>query len=322
VRLSQRRPRYAVAERLADPLCAGVTSSQRTPLEGTDLALYAATVFVWGTSWIAIRGQLGVVAPEVSVLWRFMLAAAVMAAFALWRGERLRGYPAALHLRFAGTGVLLFCANFVLFYYGGLTVPSGLLAVVFSLASVMNLLLAAVLLGNRIEPRVASGGIVGFVGIGLLFWPQIASVGFDRAAFAGLGLCVAGTLSFCLGNMLTSTIQRRGVPVMASTAWGMIYGVVALLTLCLVLGHAFIIEPTWRYLSSLAYLATGASVVAFGCYLTLLSRIGAARAAYATVLFPIVALAISTAVEGYRWTLPAVAGAALALLGNLLVLRR
>jgi drug/metabolite transporter (DMT)-like permease len=291
-------------------------------LEGTDLLLYGATVLVWGTSWIAIRAQLGVVSPEVSVLWRFVLAAALMVAFALWRGERLGGYSAGLHLRFAGTGLSLFCVNFVLFYYGGLTVPSGLLAVVFSLASVMNLVLGAVLLGNRIEPRVAAGGVVGFAGIGLLFWPQIAASGFDRGALVGLAFCVAGTLSFCLGNMLTSTIQRRGVPVMASTAWGMLYGVLALLALCLVQGHAFIIEPTWRYLWSLLYLATGASVIAFGCYLTLLKRIGAARAAYATVLFPIVALAISTAVEGYRWTVPAAAGAVLALLGNVLVLRR
>ena len=187
-----------------------VTTSPRAPLAGIDLALYAATVIVWGTSWIAIRAQLGVVAPEVSVLWRFMLAAALMVAFALWRGERLGGYAPTMHLRFAGTGLLLFCANFVLFYYGGLTVPSGLLAVVFSLASVMNLVLGAALLGNHIEPRVAAGGVVGFAGIGLLFWPQIAGVGFDRAAFVGLGLCIAGTLSFCLGNMLTSVIQRRG----------------------------------------------------------------------------------------------------------------
>jgi drug/metabolite transporter (DMT)-like permease len=307
----------------AAPIAGPAAAARASPrLQRTDLVLYGATVFVWGTSWIAIRAQLGTVAPEVSVLWRFALAAPLMLAFAAWRGERLAGYSGADHARFAGTGVLLFCANFVLFYHGGLTIPSGLLAVVFSLASVLNLVLGALLLGNRVEPRVAAGGVVGFAGIGLLFWPQIAGAGVDHAALVGLGFCVGGTLSFCLGNMLTSVIQRRGVPVMASTAWGMVYGVAALLALCLAQGHAFAFEWTPRYVAGLVYLATGASVVAFGCYLTLLKRIGAARAAYATVLFPLVALAISTAVEGYRWTLFAVIGAALALLGNVLVLRR
>ncbi len=67
-------------------------------------------------------------------------------------------------------------------------------------------------------------------------------------------------------------------------------------------GHAFMIEPTARYVGSLLYLALIGSVLAFACYLTLLGRIGADRAAYATVMFPVVALAVSTIVEGYRWT--------------------
>jgi drug/metabolite transporter (DMT)-like permease len=290
-------------------------------LERTDLALYAATVFFWGTSWIALRAQLGVVAPEVSILWRFALAALVMWAWVAWRGDRLR-YPASDHLRFLGTGLCLFSSNFILFYYGGLTVPSGLLAVVFSLASIFNLLLGAVLLRQRIEPRVALGALIGAAGIGLLFWPEITGSGFDTGALTGLALCVGGTVFFCLGNMVSTIVQRRGVPLLPANAWGMSYGVMILAALSLVRGHAFIIEPTARYLGSLVALAIGASVIAFACYLTLLRRIGAARAGYSTVLFPIVALAISTLVEGYAWTALAALGVALALLGNILVLTR
>src|SRR3954467_5112474 len=109
-------------------------------LRGRDIAAYAATVLFWGTSWIALRAQLGIVPPEVSIFWRFLVAAGLMWAWVAWRGERMR-FPAANHLRLAGTGLCMFSANFTLFYYGGISVPSGLLSVVFSLASIVNLLL-------------------------------------------------------------------------------------------------------------------------------------------------------------------------------------
>lgn len=286
-----------------------------------DLALYATTVFFWSTSWIAIRSQLGVVAPEVSILWRFCLAVIVMWAWVFWRGDPVR-FAAQDHVRFAATGLFLFSLNFTLFYYGGLTVPSGLLSVVFSLASIFNLVLGAIFLRQPIERQVALGALVGAVGIGFLFWPEIVRAGFDHGALVGLALCIVATLCFCLGNMVSTVIQRRGIPLLSANAWGMTYGVAILVTISLARGHAFIIEPTAKYLVSLVFLAIGASVIAFASYLTLLRRIGAARAGYATVLFPIFALAISTLVEGYVWTPLAILGVALALAGNVLVLRR
>ena len=241
----------------------------------------------------------------------------------LWaaaRGDTL-AYPAADHRRFAAAGALMFSSNFVLFLYGGQYLPSGLLAVVFSLVSILNLLLGAAFLGQPIMPRVAVGGVLGAAGIALLYSPQIAG-GFERGALLGLAFCLAGTLSFCAGNLVSTAIQRRGVPLLAATAWGMTYGVAALAAIVLVRGQPLAVEWTPRYLGATLYLALFASVVAFASYLTLLRRIGAARAGYATVLFPIVALAVSTLVEGYRWTLAAILGAALALAGNVLVLRR
>ena len=296
---------------------ASINASRLAP---ADLGLYAVTVFVWGTSWIALKGQLGEVSPEVSTLWRFLLAAPLMWLWAFARGDTL-AYPAADHRRFAAAGALMFSSNFVLFLYGGQYLPSGLLAVVFSLVSILNLLLGAAFLGQPIMPRVAAGGVIGAAGIALLYSPQIAG-GVQRGALLGLAFCLAGTLSFCAGNLVSTAIQRRGVPLLAATAWGMTYGVAALAAIVLVRGQPLIVEWTPRYLGATLYLALFASVVAFASYLTLLRRIGAARAGYATVLFPIVALAVSTLVEGYRWTLPAILGAALALAGNVLVLRR
>lgn len=287
----------------------------------TTLGLYVSTVFLWGVSWIALRAQLGVVAPEMSVLWRFLLAAVLMWGWVLATGHQVR-FPLADHLRFAAVGCCLFCFNFLSFYYGGLSVPSGLLSVVFSLASVFNLVLGFIIFRNKVEPRVALGGVIGVVGIGLLFWPEIAGAGFNAAALRGLGLCVLGTLFFCSGNMISTVVQRRGAPLLSATAWGMTYGSAVLLVLNLVRGNEFIIEPTAKYIGSLLYLAIGASVMAFMSYLTLLRRLGAARAGYATVLFPIVALTVSTLIEGYVWTPLAMIGVAFALIGNVLVLRK
>jgi drug/metabolite transporter (DMT)-like permease len=308
--------------RLADPMPRAPSPSAAPPrLDGRDLAAYGATVLFWGTSWIALRAQLGIVPPEISIFWRFCIAVVLMWAWVLWRGDRVR-FSGADHLGLAGTGLCLFSLNFTLFYYGGISVPSGLLSVVFSLASIGNLLLGAAFLRQRIEPRVALGALVGACGIACLFWPEIAKAGLGGGALGGLVLCIAGTLTFCIGNMISTVVQRRGVPLLPAVAWGMTYGTAIMGVVSLLRGYSFAIEWTAPYLSALALLSVGASVIAFSSYLTLLRRIGAARAGYSTVLFPLVALAVSTVFEGYAWTPLAALGAALALAGNMLVLRR
>ena len=271
-----------------------------------DFALYAVVIFAWGFSWIAMHYQVGVVAPEVSVVWRFLLAAPIMFALAWARGERLRFAPRD-HLALLGLGIALFCANFALFYYGAKWITSGLLAVIFSLASVINVWLGAFVLG--------------FCGVAAMFYPQIAGTQLDPKVLIGLALCSGGTVSFCFGNMISARLQRRKVPVFAGSAWGMLYGTATLALFAALRGQPFIIEPTFPYLAGLFYLALIASVLAFACYLTLLGRIGVDRAAYVTVMLPVVALAVSTVLEGYRWTIPAGLGLAAVLAGNLLVLR-
>ncbi len=294
--------------------------SARSRLTAFDFGLYAAVVFAWGFSWIAIHYQVGTIPPEVSVMWRFALAAPVMLVFAAMRGERL-SYPLAEHAVFLALGIALFCVNFVMFYYGGLYLASGLLAVIFSLSSVINILLGAVTLGMPIDKRVALGGTLGFLGIAAMFYPQLVGTQFNHRALVGLAFCIAGTLSFCIGNMISARMQRRGIPVFAASGYGMVYGAVAIALFCAARGHSFAIDWSPTYLAALAYLALIGSVIAFACYLTLLGRIGADRAAYSTVMFPVVALAVSTFLENYHWTPPAIAGLVAVLAGNLLVLR-
>ncbi len=308
------------AER-AKPPAAGRKNAGRgdQAIAPADLGLYAGAVLIWGASWFALKLQLGVVAPEVSVFWRFAAAALLMLVWVRVRGLTLR-FPLALHLRFVALGACLFCFNFYFFYLGGRDLPSGLLSVVFSMTSVINLFLSAIFLGSRLSRRALLAAFLGVSGIVCLFWPEVVGTELDWQALAALGSCLMGTTIFCIGNIVSVGLQRRSVPIFSSTAWGMIYGAAILGLMALLRGKAFEVEMTASYLLSLAYLAVFASVLAFACYLTLLGRIGAGRAGYATVIFPIVALAISSVMEGYSWPWIAIVGVVLALSGNLLIL--
>jgi drug/metabolite transporter (DMT)-like permease len=186
----------------------------------------------------------------------------------------------------------------------------------------MNIANAALLYRQRVDPRVAVAAALGLVGIGLVFWPELAKIDLSRAAAIGLGMSLVATYAASLGNMVTVRHSRARIPVIEANAVGMSYGALFTLIIVVVQGISFDFVWTASYLGSLAYLALFASVIGFGSYLTLIQRIGADRAAYASVLFPIVALAVSTVLEGYRWSVPAVIGVAFVLVGNLLVLVR
>ena len=303
------------------------TATPRAPFAETgrfgayEAVLYAVTVFGWSTSWIAMKAQVATIAPEVSLLWRFLISASVMWGWVFAARLPIR-FPSRQHLLFAAMGVFIFSMNFDLFYHGARSLPSGLLSVVFSLASVINLLMGRVIFGQAVAGRVLVGGLLGFAGVGAMFWPRIADAGFGPEAAGGLALCVLGTSFFCTGNMLSSVAQKHGAPVISATAWGMTWGVVVLVAATLASGATIEFDPAPAYVISLLWLAIVSSVAAFWAYLTLLGRIGAARAGYSTVMFPVFALAISTVFEGYVWTLPAVIGLAAVLAGNLFVLKR
>lgn len=291
------------------------------PMTRLDYSLYAVTVIAWSTSWIALKMQLGVVAPQVALTWRFLIASLVMFGWALLRRHRL-AFPLADHLRFIGLGFFIFSMNFLQFYVGGAKLTSGLLAVIFSLTSVFNMLLGAVFLRQAIDRRVLLGAAFGFGGVALMFWPEIAGTEIDRDAAIGLMLCVGGTLFFCIGNMISASTQKRGIPVISASAWGMAYGTAILAGTAAVLGKPFIIDWSVQYIASLLWLALLSSVIAFFAYLTLLGRIGSGRAGYSTVLFPVFALLISTFAENYHWTVYAISGLALVMIGNVIVLGR
>ena len=282
-----------------------------------DYILYALVIFGWSTSWLPLKGQIGIVAPEVSVLWRFMIAAALCFLLARFRGLALR-FPFHLHLQFSALGILIFSTNFTLFYYASPHLASGLMAVVFSTASMMNILMVAALTRTAPHPRQLFASALGFGGVILIFLPELR---LSLASLPALLLCVAGTLCFCAGNQVSAVLQKQKIPVMSANSWGMVYGCVVLTVYALILDNPFILDGRLSYLSGLVWLAVFSSVLAFACYLTLVGRIGAGKAGYVTIIFPVFALLISTAFEQYQWGAFPLIGICLVIAGNLLVLR-
>lgn len=291
------------------------------PMTPSDIVLYVVTVLIWGSSWIATHYQAASIAPEVSIVWRYGLATPLMFAVALYRGERLRYRPAD-HVYFVLLGLCVFSVNYMLFYHAAKHVPSGLLSIEFTLAAVGNVVLGAVVFGTRIERRAVLGGALGIIGVAAMFYPQIQGLSLDGGALLGFLLGLVATVCFCAGNMVSLAAKRRNLPVFATLSWAMVYGTVFVAAVGLAKGEAFVMDWSPIYLGSLVYLVLLASVVGFGTYFTLLNRIGAARAGYSTVLYPVVALAASTVLEGYRWTPLAIGGLVMVMGGVVLVLRQ
>ena len=285
------------------------------------VVLYALVVFIWGSTWLAVGFQVGVVPPEASVAYRIGSAAVCMFAWAVFRRQALR-FTWRQHLLMALQGGLIFSTNFYLFYHAAAFLATGLIAVIFSTASAMTLLLNALIFRRRPAVSVLSGACLGICGICMIFARELS--GFSPAAGAGPGviLSLGGTLCFSMGSIVSARNRLAGFAVTGNTAWAMFYGTV-LLTVCLFAsGKPFIFDARLPYMISLAYLSIVGSVVAFAAYFALLERIDAEKAAYATVLFPVIALSLSTLFEGYRWSLTAAAGVLITLIGNVLVLKQ
>ena len=283
--------------------------------------LFAACVAIWSTTWIAITFQLGSVAPEVSVLYRFVLASLLLFAWCRAKGLTL-AFGASQHAGMALQGVLAFSLNYVLTYYAQQSIVSGVVAVGYSASPLINLFLLRVLFGLPMSRRVALGGVLGLTGIVLVFWPEFARLEAGAATRAGVAYAAAAVFFSSLGSMAAHRNQAAGLPIWQTMAWGMLYGSVANLAIVLALGRPFAFDGSASYVLSLAYLVVFGSILAFGSFLHLLERVGAARAGYIGVIIPIVALGISSIFEGYRWTPLAIAGVAVSVAGNVIILRR
>ena len=282
--------------------------------------LFAAAIAIWGTTWIAITFQLGRAPPEASVSLRFAIASALLMGYCRLRGHPLR-FPARVHAQLALLGVFMFCLSYLAVYRAETFLVSGLVALGYSASPLLNAVISRVAFGTRATRGVVGGGLLGVAGILLVFWPELRRVQAGTGVVAGSLLVAAAVLASGVGNVFATRLDRLGVNVWQKMAWGMAWGSAGSALAAVVTGGGFHFSLAPSYLISLLYLSVFGSILAFAAYLTLLDRVGAARAGYVGVMTPVVALAISGAVEGFPWGPTTVAGIAVVVAGNLVVLR-
>jgi drug/metabolite transporter (DMT)-like permease len=283
------------------------------------ILLYVAVVLIWGSTWAAIPFQLGVVAEEVSIAYRFGMAAIILYVYATATGKQLK-LPQNTYPFIFLQGALLFCINYILVYYGAAYLTSGIVAVLFSSIVVINAIFERAFFGRRLSARGWLASAIGITGIALIFWPEMSDVSISDDSLRGGMLVIVSVVIASLGNMTAVINTNRGLPVLAVNAHAMAFAAMLSTGIAAALGREFNFLFRTDYVASLVYLSVFGSAIAFGCYLSLLRRIGASRASYSTVLYPIVALLISTFFEDYRWTGLAVIGMLLAWGGNWLIL--
>lgn len=285
-----------------------------------DIVAIAVCTLAWGTTWFAITLQFGVVDPIVSLVYRFALASALLFAWCLLRGETLL-MSRAQHLNVLGMGLLNFAFNYAFVYWAEERVTSAVVAVVFAALAFVNLIMFRFAFGQRASLLAWIAAGLGVLGVGFMSWEEIASAHMGARALAGIGLTLAAVLTASAANVFARRGEIAGSRVAPSTAWGMFYGTVLLAFFAVVMGKAWVFEPTWRYGLSLLHLSLVGSVLAFMLYFGLARRRGFATASYISALTPPVAMLVSSVMEAKTWGLAALVGVALVLTGQGLLLR-
>ena len=281
--------------------------------------LYLTTVLIWGTTWFAIEFQLGEVAVEISLFYRFALAAILMWGFCWWKK-----IPLALSLRNHSfiflLGLLNFSMNYLVLYWAQNYLTSAMTSIAFSTLLLMNIVNTRIFFGKPIAGRIIIGALLGIIGIIALFWQDLQDFNISSTAIIGLMLTLFGTFLASLGNMVSVRNTANKISVIQGNTWGMLYGTIALLIYALINGSEFTFASQTSYWVSLLYLSLFGTVFAFACYFMLFQNIGPEKASYVIVLFPLVAVVFSTLYEGFIWHQSTILGFVLVLSGNAIVL--
>ena len=281
--------------------------------------LYILTVLIWGSTWLAIEFQLGEVAEEVSLVYRFAIAAVLMWAYCLWARIPLV-FSSRDHFFIGLLALGNFSANYVFMYRAQVHLTSAMTSIAFSTMLLMNIINTRLFFGTKIAPRTYLGACIGVLGIVALFWHDLQSLRLSGQSLTGLILVITGTLIASFGNMTSVRNSRHGLNIFAVNAWGMLYGTIGLSLFAIASGSEFGFSYRTDYIISLLYLAVFGTVIAFASYFMLLKNLGPEKASYVIVLFPIVAVCLSSLFEGFVWTPNIVIGFVMVLLGNLIVL--
>ncbi len=281
--------------------------------------LFIIPTFIWGSTWLAITYQLSV-HPLYSIVYRFYLASLILFVYALKKGSNLK-FPLKTHLHLIAMGLTLFGFNYFFTYTAEQNLTSGLVALCFSTMVIFNSLNAKLFLKSKIKPNVVFGGIIGLIGLAVLFKNDLLNFSLSSKSAKGIIFTLLGAYFASLGNIVSAKTQKENIPIVQSNIFGMFYGATAMLLIALASGIKPQFDTSPHYLVSLFYLSVFGSVIAFGSYLKLLGKIGPQKAVYVTLLIPIVAIILSTLFEDLTLYPHSILGIAIVLSGNYIALK-
>jgi drug/metabolite transporter (DMT)-like permease len=285
-----------------------------------DLLSLAVCTLAWGTTWFAVTLQLGTVDPMASLVYRFVLAVVLLFGWCAARREPI-GMTRSQHAAAAGLGFFGFTLSYAFTYEAETRVVSAVVAVLFASLAFVNLAVFRVLLGHRARASAWGAAALGVAGVALLSWGEIAGAGRSKGPILGIALSLLGVLASAVGNLFARRGEEAGAPLAPSTAWATLYGTLFLVACVAASGRRFGFEPTARYVASLLYLGVVGSVLAFLFYFRLARSRGYTLASYVFALTPILAMTMSTLFEGKSWSAAGMAGVALVLVGQWMLLR-
>lgn len=291
-------------------------------MNSRNILLFAVCSLIWGTTWFVIKFQIDSTSPVVGVFYRYLLAAIIMLIINIVFIKKTLKYPFANHKFFILQGLFNFCLNYILTYISEKYINSGLVALTFTALIYFNMFGMNLIYKKVISRNVILGAVLGFVGIILLFWREIINFNADRVTIYGIFIGVVATLFASAGNMFAYKNHLMKVPVMTFNMYGMIYGALFSFIIALTSGQSFSLPMTSTFLWSLTYLSFFGTVVAFWAYQTLVGTLGAERAAYTSIISPVIAIVISIIFENVLFTPQLLAGMIFCFAGNLLALKK
>ena len=283
--------------------------------------LYFIVLLAWGSSWFAISFQLGDVAPQVSIVWRFLLASLLLFIWCFARGLKL-SYSWREHVNWLLLGFFLFCINYICAYFGTSYLTTGVVCLIFSTLTLFTVFNGFIFFKKPVRLPILFGAIVGIAGLSIIFSNEIRSSDWslDSEIVKGFLWMLLATFFASIGMLISGQMQARKIPLIQSNAFSMLYGSLILITYISFSDISFSFDTSYSYVVSLIYLSLVASVIGFGFYLKLVGNIGADKASYVNIFTPTIALLLSTLFEDYIWSWTGLIGVVLIIFGNVVVL--
>lgn len=285
------------------------------------ISLFVIPALIWGSTFFVIKFQLGVVDPTWSVSYRFILAGILLLGYSRYKGLSLQ-FSRKEHLRSILQGALLFGFNYWFVYVAEQELISALVAIMFSCIIFLNVFFGKIFLGRSAERKVYIGAILGIAGTLLLFKQELIGLGDSDFKTFHLTICFISVIIASLGNITSAFNQSKGMPVMQTNAFGMLYGGLIIALIAFISGASISFAFQFEYISSLLYLSIFGSIIAFGSYLTLIGQIGADKAGYVLVVIPVIAVTLSVIFEDYQLGWHVLVGMVFILAGNIIVLKK